>query len=71
MAELKSNGELRKQGICPHDRKHCHRAARCALSKSDSCAVNNTGLVEKCSPVMCRRKFGACKWQCMRRGGLM
>ena len=69
--ERKSSAEMRKQGMCPHDGAACHRAARCALSKADACAVNNAALVEKCSPVGCRRKFGACKWKCIRRGGLM
>jgi hypothetical protein len=69
--ELKRSEKMRKQGVCPHDGRECHRAVRCALSKADACAVNNAGLVERCSPTLCRKKFGACKWQCMRRADMV
>jgi hypothetical protein len=68
MAMRKTDVGMRKRGFCPHDGKKCGRAARCTWSKEDSCEVNNMALVEKCSPVNCRRKFGACKWKCVRRG---
>ena len=67
MAMRKTDVGMRKRGICPHDGKRCGRSARCILNKADSCTVNNSGVVHACSPVACKRKFGACKWKCVRR----
>ena len=67
MAMRKTDVGMRKRGFCPHDGKKCGRAARCTLNKADSCAVNNEMLVHACSPVNCKKKFGACKWECVRR----
>ena len=62
-----SDREMREKGLCPHDGGACGRARRCAWSKADACGVNNEALVDKCSPVTCKRKFGACVWRCSKR----
>lgn len=65
--ERKSDRMAKLMGYCPWDGSDCYRAPRCTLSKGDACAVNNERLVHRCSPAACRKKFGACKWRCVRR----
>jgi hypothetical protein len=62
--ERKSDLEMRSKGLCPHDGGKCDRARRCTWNRAESCGVSNERLVHRCSPVACRKKFGACVWRC-------